>query len=188
MKRAQAIAQMEDRKERIRLSQAEAALKQYQDSDVERNVLVRNAAMEGLKKDVELAKLELNKTTVRSPINGIVLHRHVEKGQLAGVGSILFTVLDNESLWVKIYVPAEELSGIKIGTSAALQFNAWKGRTFPGKVVAISNQAEFIPKNVLTQEERSSLVYAVKVKILEGLKDLKLGMAAEVTLGRGEVQ
>jgi HlyD family secretion protein len=128
------------------------------------------------------AQVQLDKTTVRAPADGILLRKEVEIGEVVKPGSVLYTLLKKGELKVVIYVPEAELSRVHIGQAAQIRVDAYPGRTFGGKVTTISDRAEFTPKNVQTSDERTKMVFAVTVQITEGLDVLKPGMPADVTL------
>jgi HlyD family secretion protein len=94
---------------------------------------------------------------------------------------------DLDHPWIKIYVPETALGKVQLGAPASVFVDSFPGRPFHGTVTWISDQAEFTPKNVQTQEERVNLVYAVKVTIRDAARRLKAGMPAdaEVELGSG---
>lgn len=142
----------------------------------------QRAAVDAAAQGVKAAELALSKLTVASPINGRVLYRHVQPGQVVNAGSILATLVDPNDLWVKVYVPEAKLNQIKVGGTAYVTVDAYPGQKFQGKILYISDQAEFTPKNVQTKEERTTTVFAVKISITAGKDVLKAGMPADVTL------
>ena len=117
---------------------------------------------------------------VRSPIDGTILTRTVEKGERVGEGTPLFTLVDLDRLYVKIYVPEPSIGKVALGQEARVYVNAFPGRAFAARVSRVSQEAEFTPKNVETREERVKLVFAVEVA-LAGNPDrvLKPGMPAD---------
>jgi HlyD family secretion protein len=117
---------------------------------------------------------------VRSPIDGTILTRTVEKGERVGDGTPLFTLVDLDRLYVKIYVPEPSIGKVALGQEARVYVNAFPGRAFAARVSRVSQEAEFTPKNVETREERVKLVFAVEVALAanpDGV--LKPGMPAD---------
>ncbi|MCG0313148.1 MAG: efflux RND transporter periplasmic adaptor subunit [Calditerricola sp.] len=135
---------------------------------------------------VEQIKVQLARTTVRSPISGIIVHRHVEVGEVVQPGALLFTVLDPTDLEVTVYVPEPELHRVRVGKPVTVRVDAYPNRTFAGKIVRISNRAAFTPDNVQTLDERAKTVVAVTVALTEGEKELKPGMPADVIIPADE--
>lgn len=116
-----------------------------------------------------------------SPASGVVIDKYVEPGELLGVGKPIIKIADLDTVWVKIYLPAGDLTRISLGGHATV--DPENGATpLDGTVSWISSEAEFTPKNVQTKEARADLVYAVKVTILNSGQILKIGMPVMVTV------
>ncbi|MCG6197529.1 multidrug transporter, partial [Anoxybacillus sp. LAT_38] len=75
-----------------------------------------------------------------------------------------------------------ELGRVRPGETVGIQVDAYPGETFRGVISAVADKAEFTPKNVQTPDERTKLVFAVTIRISEGLDKLKPGMPADVLL------
>jgi HlyD family secretion protein len=120
---------------------------------------------------------------VRSPIDGRVLTRTVERGERVEAGTPLFTLIDLDRLYVKIYVPEPSIGKVALGQEARVSVDAYPGRAFPARVSRVSQEAEFTPKNVETREERVKLVFAVEVALGENPGGvLKPGMPADAVI------
>jgi HlyD family secretion protein len=120
---------------------------------------------------------------VRSPIPGTVLTRTAEKGERVGDGTPLFTLVDLDRLYVKIYVPEPSIGKVALGQEARVYVDAYPGRAFAARVSRVSQEAEFTPKNVETREERVKLVFAVEVALAENPGGvLKPGMPADAVV------
>jgi HlyD family secretion protein len=120
---------------------------------------------------------------IRSPIAGTILTRTVEKGERVGDGTPLFTLVDLDRLYVKIYVPEPSIGKVALGQPARVYVDAYPGRAFPARVSRVSQEAEFTPKNVETREERVKLVFAVEVALAENPGGvLKPGMPADAVV------
>lgn len=121
--------------------------------------------------------------SVKSPIDGRVLTRTVERGERVEPGTPLFTLVDLDRLYVKIYVPEPYIGKVALGQEARVYVDAYPGRAFPARVSRVSQEAEFTPKNVETREERVKLVFAVEVALAENPGGvLKPGMPADATI------
>jgi HlyD family secretion protein len=118
---------------------------------------------------------------VSAPAAGLVQTIDLRPGDLVPADSPVATLLEPDQIWVRVYVPEPKLGLVRLGQPAALQVDAWKGRTFPGRVVEIRSQAEYTPRNVETLDQRNDLVFGVKVEIVPD-PALKPGMAATVIL------
>ncbi|MEJ2104450.1 MAG: efflux RND transporter periplasmic adaptor subunit [Ignavibacteriaceae bacterium] len=132
--------------------------------------------------NVNLIKKNLNDCYVTSPSSGFITKKFVEIGETAGMMSSLFQVADLSSVDLVIYVPETELGMVQLGQKAEISVDTYPDKTFNGRVIYISPQAEFTPKNIQTQEERTKLVFAVKIKIDNPEFELKDGMPADASI------
>lgn len=131
---------------------------------------------------VEQAKVMLANTLIYSPIEGVILRKHMELGELVKPGAVLYTILEPQQLEITMYVPQEDLGKVVIGKQVHVQVDAYPNQKFLGEIVHISERAEFTPRNIQTSKERSKMVFAVNVKLKEGYDELKPGMVADLYL------
>jgi len=132
--------------------------------------------------NVNLIKKNLSDCYVTSPSSGFITKKFIEAGETAGMMSSLFQVADLSSVELVIYIPETELGKIKLNQQAEISVDTFPEKTFEGKVIYISPEAEFTPKNIQTQEERTKLVFAVKIKIDNPDFELKDGMPADAVI------
>ena len=132
--------------------------------------------------NVNLLQKNLNDCYITSPSSGFITKKFVEIGETAGMMSSLFQVADLSVVELVIYVSETELGKVKLGQEAEINIDTYPDKTFVGKVIFISPEAEFTPKNIQTQEERTKLVFAVKIKIDNPDFDLKDGMPADAVI------
>lgn len=125
---------------------------------------------------------QLRDTVLYSPIRGVVLHKGKENGEVVKTGEPVLTLVDLNDIWVRGYIPEDEIGLVKIGTKAQVKIDSLPQKTFYGEVTEIASQAEFTPKNVQTKKERVNLVFRVKVRIKNEDGILKPGMPADVEL------
>ncbi len=125
----------------------------------------------------------LAQTVIHAPFAGIVTVRHREPGETVTPGAPVFTLMNPDDRWVRIYVPENRIGQLRLGTKAAIGTDSFAGKAYRGDVVFIASAAEFTPKTVQTTEERVKLVYAVKVRVAgDAALELKPGMPADVRL------
>ncbi len=122
---------------------------------------------------------------IYSPINGVVLDTNIEQGEMAFPGTAIMTVADLSKVWMYIYVNEVRLGEVKIGQKVNVTVDSFPGKVFEGRVVSISNKAEFTPKTIQTKDERVKLVFAVKVTIDNPDMSLKPGMPADALIITG---
>jgi len=125
---------------------------------------------------------KLEDCVLLAPARGTMINRLVEPGEFVGPGTAVAVLADLESLELKVYVPEKTVPKLRLGMGADIRIDAFEDRSFPGKVVYISPQAEFTPKNIQTKEERTKLVFAVKIAVANPDGILKSGIPADVTL------
>jgi len=125
---------------------------------------------------------QIKESVILAPVDGTVLLRAVEPGEIAQPGVVLLRLADMTRLELRIYLAASELNLVKIGQNVRILVDAFPNSTSSGDVVWISSEAEFTPKNAQTKEARTQLVYAVKIRVLNPERRLAIGMNAEVEL------
>lgn len=127
------------------------------------------------------AKDLVAKSVVKSPIDGTVLDKYVEQGELAAPGKQLFKLANTKTLILKVYVSGDLLPKVVIGSKVDVYVDKSKSRNdkLEGVVSWVSSQAEFTPKIIQTKEERVDMVYAVKVNVPNDGR-LKIGMPGSV--------
>lgn len=133
--------------------------------------------------EAQVMQLEdkIRKCVITSPVSGTILAKYSEAGELAVQGRALFKVADLESIRLRAYITADQLTGLKLGQSVKVFADqGTSGRKeYAGTLIWISDKAEFTPKTIQTRDERANLVYAVKIAVKnDGL--IKLGMYGEV--------
>lgn len=121
-------------------------------------------------------------TKIYSPSDGVVLSRPAEEGEVVNPGQTLYTIVNLQKLYVKVYIPEPELGKVKLGMPARIYVDAYKDKFFEGRVTRIYEQAEFTPKNVETKEERVNLVFGAEVSVENVEELLKPGMPADVVI------
>lgn len=136
--------------------------------------------------EVARAEATLANTVIVASFPGIVTRRHREPGESVTPGAPVLTLLDPTDRWVRIYVREDRIGQVRLGAPASIRSDSHPGRAYEGKVVFIGAQAEFTPRNVQTTEERTRLVYPVKVRISGDPEvHLKPGVPADVHIEVG---
>lgn len=130
------------------------------------------------------AALKWSWCRIESPIDGTVLSRLKEPGEWASPGVRLLTLADLGGVYAFVFVPQTELYKLKPGQDVEAFLPEAGGAPRKGRVAFIRPQAEFTPKNVQTREERTRLVYGVKIALDNADGVLKPGMPVEVRLPR----
>lgn len=138
---------------------------------------------EALRIQIEQIEDQLRKCKIISPINGTVLTKYAEKGELAATGKALFKIGDTNKMILRAYITANQITQLKVGQKAKVfaDFGEDNEKEYEGVVSWISSKSEFTPKTIQTRDERANLVYAVKINVKnDGF--LKIGMYGNVKL------
>jgi HlyD family secretion protein len=131
---------------------------------------------------VALLQRQLADANLTAPLDAVVRSRIVEPGEIASPQKSAFTLAITDPKWVRAYISEPDLGHVREGRRASITVDAFPNRPFEGWVGFISPVAEFTPKEVQTQELRSSLVYEIRVFVKDPGDDLRLGMPATVQL------
>ena len=135
--------------------------------------------------EAQIAALDdmLSKCRIISPINGTVLVKYAQEGELATIGKPLMKVADLSQIYLRAYFTSDQLAHLNLGNEVTVtaDFGADQRYDYKGKVVWISNESEFTPKTIQTKDTRANLVYAVKIAVKNDGR-LKVGLAGEVKL------
>jgi HlyD family secretion protein len=124
---------------------------------------------------------QLERCSMKSPVEGVLLSKFKEEGEMIAPGQALLKMADMRELILRAYVSGEQLSRLKTGQEVRVSYDGAAGvAQVPGTVRWISSQAEFTPKIIQTREERVNLVYAIKVAVAND-GSLKIGMPGEIT-------
>lgn len=135
--------------------------------------------------DARIAAVDdrLQRATVRNPVAGTVLATYVRAGEIVQPGQPLYRVADLDTLTLRAYISGTQLESLKLGQFVTVHTDGANGvREHAGVVSWISARAEFTPTPVQTRDERTDLVYAVKVRVPNPDGALKIGMPADLAL------
>ncbi len=145
-------------------------------------VAVAQAQVKQAQAALDVLNVQLAKTKIVAPSNGVVSDRAVNPGELAAAGTALLSITHLDPVDLTIYVPETRLGDIQVGSDIGVQVDSFPGKIFQGKVLTISDEAEFTPRNVQTKAERVNTVFAVKLEIPNPNLELKPGMPADAAL------
>jgi len=166
---------------RAELAGADAALQLaeagFRTEDVDR----ARAQVQGAQAALASVDRRVEELTIVAPVSGVVEALDLEPGDLVAPDAPALSLLDPNRLWVRCYVPANRVA-LAVGDEVAVRVDAFGPERFRGRIMFIAPEAEFTPGNVQTPEDRSKLVFRVKVELFEGLERLRPGMSADVHL------
>ncbi len=174
----QARAQVERAKAAIRLAETNRLeLKRR-----EQELAVRRAEIGRAKAGVAIIDAQLEDTVVASPIDGVVMVKSAEAGEIVAAGAIVAKIGDLRHPWLRAYIGERELGRIKIGTEVKLTTDSFPGKVYRGRISFIASEAEFTPKQIQTQDERVKLVYRIKVDVDNPEQELKANMPVDAEI------
>jgi HlyD family secretion protein len=172
---------------RARLEEGRAALKQSRSNlnriaATEKEVAAAGARVESAKAALELADIQLRRTGLTAPFDGIITSRNVEPGEVVSPGREVMSLADLARVDLKIFVDETEIGKVKPGQPVAVKIDTFPDKTYSGTVTFISPEGEFTPKIIQTHKERVKLVYRVKISVPNPNFELKPGMPADAWL------
>ena len=190
-----ALAQQQNTKHK--LDELQRGYRPEEISSAEAHYLQAKANMEKMERgnrreDVELAKAafaydqaRFRERQVTAPSASIVEVLDVRPGDIIAPNTPVATLLEKDQTYVRIYIPETEYGRLKLGQKAEVRVDAFPKTVFEGVLEQINQQAEFLPRNVQTREERVHQVFGVKVRINDPTGRVLAGMAADVKMKPG---
>ncbi|MBK7434667.1 MAG: HlyD family efflux transporter periplasmic adaptor subunit [Chitinophagaceae bacterium] len=177
--------QLDDINAQIEVTRRQMAVTRQQINVQRSNVATQNRSIlseaDPLSKRVEQLKDQEKRAHIVNPVNGTVIAKYAEAGEVTSAGKALYKIADLSSLDLRVYITGIQLPKVKIGQTLTVLIDegSKKYKSYPGMVTWIADKAEFTPKTIQTKEERANLVYAMKVRVKnDGY--LKIGMYGEV--------
>lgn len=160
-------------------AQLDLIKKQIESTETQKIIL--NSEIKTQDIQTELIKEQLNKSYIKSPINGNILLKIVEEDEFVTIGAPLFKIANTDNLILRAYISGNQLSSIKIGDIVEIKIDSFENEfeSYSGKITWISSESEFTPKAIQTKEERVKLVYAIKIEVKNDGK-IKIGMPGDV--------
>jgi len=173
-----ARAQVERAKANVRLAEtARLELKRLQEEQ-----LARKADMRQAKAQLEVQQTLLENAEVIAPMDGVILVKSAEPGEVLAAGTTVVTLGNLAKPWLRAYIDERDLGKVKLGTEVRVTTDSFPGKTYKGRVSFIASEAEFTPKQIQTHEERVKLVYRVKIDVDNPAGELKSNMPADAEI------
>ncbi len=148
----------------------------------QQELLARRAEIDRAKANIALIDSQLADTVVASPIDGVVLVKSADVGEILAPGTAIVTVGDIDHPWLRGYINERDLGKVKLGTKVKVTTDSYPGKVYWGRISFISSEAEFTPKQIQTKEERVKLVYRVKIELDNSSHELKSNMPADAEI------
>ena len=138
------------------------------------------AKREKIEANLRLLDKQIADSKITSPVDGIVIEKFKEQGEVVNYGSPVCTIADLVTVWLNVYVSEDMIGKLSVGGKADVRIDSHPEKRFEGRITWISPRAEFTPKNVQTKDSRVDLVYAVKITLENPDGIFKIGMPADV--------
>lgn len=148
----------------------------------QQELMARRADIARSKANMALIDSQLADTIALSPVDGVVLVKSADVGEVLAPGTTVVTIGDIDHPWMRGYINETDLGRVKIGCKARVTTDSYKGKVYNGHVSFISSEAEFTPKQIQTQEERVKLVYRIKIEVENPQHELKSNMPADAEI------
>ncbi|KAF0209457.1 MAG: efflux RND transporter periplasmic adaptor subunit [Actinomycetota bacterium] len=177
-----AMADLQVQQAEAGVAAAQAAYQQAIDDDkTKAEIAAAKAQLDQAKVAVAMAKVQRGYMTISSPIDGVLTNVVLKAGENALPGSTLAVVSNPASLTVTVYVPENQIGQVKTGQAGTLTTDSLT-KEYGAVVVFIGSQAEYTPASIETKDQRTKLVYKVRLRITDADSALKPGMPADVVL------
>jgi HlyD family secretion protein len=162
-----------------RYQQTQAIAEKFQSGNRREDVAAAKAAL-------ALDEARYRERQVVAPSAATVEVLDVRPGDLIAPNIPVATLLERDQIYVRIYVPETQIGHVQLGQKADIRVDSFPNQVFNGVVEQINQQAEFLPRNVQTREERVHQVFGVKVRIEDTSHRVRAGMAADVKLAQAK--
>jgi len=184
-----ALVQEGPRKEEIagaraQVARAQAAVQTAEANRIElrrkqEELAARRAEIDRTRAQVGMTQTQIADSTIVAPIDGVVLVKSAEAGEVVAAGTTIVTLGDIAHPWLRAYINETDLGRIKLGGKVRLSTDSFPGKTYDGRISFISSEAEFTPKQIQTKEERVKLVYRIKIDVDNPHQELKNNMPVD---------
>jgi len=145
----------------------------------EQELNTRTAEIARSRASVALIDSQLADTIATSPVDGVVLVKSADPGEILSAGTTVVTIGDIEHPWLRGYIDETDLGKVKLGSLVHVTTDSYKNKSYTGHVSFIASEAEFTPKQIQTQTERVKLVYRIKIDLDNSSHELKSNMPAD---------
>ena len=142
----------------------------------------RRAEIDQVRAELAVVEVQLSDMVAVSPIDGVVLVKAAEVGEVLAAGTSVVTVGDLDHPWLRAYINEQDLGRVKLGDNVKVTGDSFPAKIYPGRVSFISSEAEFTPKQIQTKEERVKLVYRIKIDVENPNHELKSNMPADAEI------
>ncbi len=148
----------------------------------EQELVERRADIERSQEQAGISQKQLSDTEVYTPIDGVVLVKAAEPGEVLAAGTTVVTIGDLDHPWLRAYINETDLGRVKLGQKVKLTTDSFPNKVYWGQISYIASEAEFTPKQIQTKEERVKLVYRIKIEVDNKEHELKNNMPVDAEI------
>jgi len=142
----------------------------------------RESEIQRTQAQVGISQKQLSDTEIYTPIDGVVLVKAAEPGEVLAAGTTVVTIGDLDHPWLRAYINETDLGRVKLGQKVKLTTDSFPNKVYWGVVSYIASEAEFTPKQIQTKEERVKLVYRIKIEVDNKEHELKNNMPVDAEI------
>jgi len=164
-----------------RAEAARASLALAREGSREDLIRAARADVRSAEAQLQSARADVAELAVLAGVDGVILGRHADPGEVVAAGTPLATIGEVGRPWVKVYLPARLLASLGVGAEALVAPAGGRGdgtggpedrgtagppgTEVRGRLGAVNPQAEFTPRAALTETERADLLFASRVTL-----------------------
>jgi HlyD family secretion protein len=163
-----------------RVQSAEANLTLAQSDTIQEQLAVAQAQVDSARAALGVIQVQLDKLVLTAPVNGVVLFRSVEPGEVISPGTNAITLGLLDKLTITVYIPEDRYGEVSLGDQVTVKVDSFPNEAFTATVIRIADQAEYTPRNVQTAEGRRTTVFAIDLSVDDPAGKLKPGMPADI--------
>lgn len=175
LRQKESISGDELEKARLKLKEVETSL--FEAKQTLNSISIQ---LENINNQRQRIGLLLEDHVITSPISGIVLEKFLSEGESVFPGAPVADILDQGSLFIETFLEEQEMSRLQLGQKVNIMNDGFAERVFSGSISAFGQKAEFSPRYILSEKERRSLLYQVKIRIDENRQLFKIGMPVSI--------
>ncbi|MEA3372936.1 MAG: HlyD family efflux transporter periplasmic adaptor subunit [Campylobacterota bacterium] len=142
------------------------------------NINATKKKIDALQANRDELQIIIEQLAIKSPIDGMVIEKVAQPGEVIGSGMIIATLIDPQTLYLKMFVDTLENGKIKIGDKAVIFLDSHPDTAIEAQIVRIGQKAEFTPKEVNVKSDRIQRMYAVHIKPIKPNLLFKIGLPA----------
>ena len=158
---------------------AEAKLAELKAGAVKEDLALAEAQVHQAQAQLKLAQAHQSRAKIAAPLTGLVAQRSAKVGEVVQPGGMLLSIVNLDVVDMTVYVPQSDLPRVKVGDTVKVQVDAYPNETFDGEIKSIAQQAQFTARDTQNKDDRASIVFAVKIRLVNADGRLKAGMTAD---------